>query len=139
MESLTLQDAKAIAEAASKKAEELKQSLSISIVDAAGRLLLSYRGDGTGFLTTDTSRAKAVAAAAFKADTRTLTEYAQSNPQFWNALPAFLSEEVLPTTGAVPIMVDGRLLGAIGCGGGTPEEDHFCAEAGAAVLQSSCR
>ena len=41
--------------------------------------------------------------------------------------------ETLPTGGAVPVFLDGRVVGGIGCGGGAPEEDHACASAGAAA------
>jgi uncharacterized protein GlcG (DUF336 family) len=37
-------------------------------------------------------------------------------------------------TVCVPIIVNGRVIGAIGCGGGSPDEDHECASAGAAAL-----
>lgn len=134
METLTLELAKKVAEAAQEKAKQLNISLSVSIVDASGRLVLAHRGDGTGFLTTDTSRAKAVAAAAFKTETRKLTALAKDSPQFWQALPAVLQEQVLPTTGAVPFILNGEVIGAIGCGGGTPEQDHECALEGAKTI-----
>jgi uncharacterized protein GlcG (DUF336 family) len=43
--------------------------------------------------------------------------------------------ELLPTIGGVPIMRGGRAVGAIGCGGGTGEQDHECAEAGANAVK----
>jgi uncharacterized protein GlcG (DUF336 family) len=90
------------------------------------------KGDRTGFLTTETSRAKAVAAAAFRRSTRELAEMQKSHPVFWGAVPAISRGEALPSTGAVPIVVNGRVIGAIGCGGGSADEDHACASAGAA-------
>jgi len=42
--------------------------------------------------------------------------------------------KVLPSTGGVPIFVQGRLIGAIGCGGGIGEQDHQCAMAGAQTI-----
>jgi uncharacterized protein GlcG (DUF336 family) len=48
-------------------------------------------------------------------------------------VPAALAGEILPSIGAVPIIKAGRVIGAIGCGGGTGEQDHECAEAGAAA------
>jgi uncharacterized protein GlcG (DUF336 family) len=44
-----------------------------------------------------------------------------------------LGSELLPSTGAVPIILSGRVIGAIGIGGGTPEQDHDCATVGAAA------
>jgi uncharacterized protein GlcG (DUF336 family) len=55
----------------------------------------------------------------------------KSHPVFWGAVPAISRGEALPSTGAVPIVVGGRVIGAIGCGGGSADEDHECASAGA--------
>ena len=51
----------------------------------------------------------------------------------WAAVPAALAGEILPRIGAVPIVKDGRVGGAIRCGDGTGQQDHECAEAGAAA------
>jgi len=130
---MSLEIAERTARAALAKAAALGISMTVSVVDEAGRLVLTLRGDRTGFLSTDTSRAKAVAAAAFKRSTRELVELQKNNPVFWAALPAVARGEALPSTGAVPIVLDSRVIGAIGCGGGTPEQDHECASAGAAA------
>ena len=130
---MSLEIAERTARAALAKAAALGISMTVSVVDEAGRLVLTLRGDRTGFLSTDTSRAKAVAAAAFKRSTRELVELQKNNPVFWAALPAVARGEALPSTGAAPIVLDGRVIGAIGCGGGTPEQDHECASAGAAA------
>ena len=63
---MTLTLALQAAEATRLKAAALGLAMTVSVVDEAGRLVLTLRGDGTGFLTTDTSRAKAVAALTFK-------------------------------------------------------------------------
>ena len=74
-----------------------------------------------------------MAAAAFRRSTKELVELAKEHPAFWNAVPGLVPGQILPSTGAVPIKKDGRVIGAIGCGGGTGEQDHQCALAGAAV------
>jgi glc operon protein GlcG len=136
---MTLELAERVAEAARAKAMELGISMTVSVVDESGRLVLCKRGDGTGFFTTDTSRAKAVAAVAFRRTTKELAELQRSSPEFWRALPGLLPGEVLPTTGAVPIIIDGRVVGAVGCGGGTAEEDHECALAGVEGMKEGPR
>ncbi|MGH7357765.1 MAG: heme-binding protein, partial [Candidatus Rokuibacteriota bacterium] len=85
-------------------------------------------------LTTETSRGKAVAAANFRRPTKEMVELAREHPAFWNALPGVVHGEVLASTGGVPIAAGGRVIGAIGCGGGTGEQDHQCALAGAAAV-----
>ena len=109
---LTLQIAEAAVKAAQGKAKALGSPMTVTVVDEAGRLVLSARGDGTGFLTPETSRAKATAAAAFRRSTAELT-----------------------TLGGAPIVVGGRVIGGIGCGGGTGEQDQECADAGAAAVK----
>ena len=84
---MTLQIAERAARAAIAKAQALGKSMTVSVVDEAGRLVLCMKGDGTGFLTTETSRAKAVAAAAFRGATMDFVAMAKTNP-FWSALPA---------------------------------------------------
>jgi uncharacterized protein GlcG (DUF336 family) len=132
---MTLEIAQRAALAALAKAGEIKKPMSVTVVDEGGRLVVALRGDGTGFLTTETSRAKAVAAASFKRATLEMVELQKTNP-FWSAVPAVTRGEALPTGGAVPILLNGRVIGGIGCGGGTPEEDHVCAMAGAAIAQA---
>lgn len=131
---MTLEIAERAARGALAQAAAMNIGMTASVVDEAGRLVVTLRGDRTGFLSTDTSRAKAVAAAAFKRSTRELVQLQKTNPAFWAALPAISRGDALPSTGAVPIALSGRVIGAIGCGGGTPDQDHECAAAGAAAV-----
>ena len=89
---------------------------------------------GAGFFSPQTSHAKAVAAANFRRSTKELGEMALKGSAFWAAVPAVLRGEILPSIGGVPITKGGKVIGAIGCGGGTGEQDHECAEAGAAAV-----
>jgi uncharacterized protein GlcG (DUF336 family) len=134
MSGMTLETAERAARAALARAAAMGVAMTVSVVDEAGRLVLVMKGDRTGFLTTETSRAKAVAAAAFRRSTRDMVEMQKSNPVFWSAVPAVSKGEALPSTGAVPVVQDGNVIGAIGCGGGAPDEDHECAAAGAAAV-----
>lgn len=133
MSDMSLKTAQRIAAAARVKAQELGTPITVSVVDDDGRLILCERGDGTGFLTPETSRGKAVAAAAFRRATKELVDLAREHPAFWNAIPGLVPGQLLASTGAVPITKDGRVIGAVGCGGGTGEQDHQCALAGAAT------
>jgi uncharacterized protein GlcG (DUF336 family) len=128
---LTLEMAERAVKAAQAKAKALGTPMTVTVVDEAGRLVLSARGDGTGFFTPETSRAKAVAAAAFRRSTDEMVKLALQHPAFWGNLTAVVPGQILPSTGAVPIKAGGRVIGAIGCGGGTGEQDHECAVAGA--------
>ena len=137
MAELKLEMAEKAVKAAQAKARELGTPMTVSVVDDAGRLVLCARGDGTGFFTPETSRAKAVAAAAFRRPTKDMANLRESAPAFWGNIAAVLGGQALPSIGAVPVTAGGKLIGAVGCGGGTGEQDHLCAEAGAVSITSS--
>jgi uncharacterized protein GlcG (DUF336 family) len=135
MTELTLQMAEQAVRAAQARARELGAPMTVSVVDEGGRLVLCARADGTGFFTPETSRAKAVAAAAFRRSTTELAELAAKGSAFWKTVPVVLEGQALPTPGATPIVRGGRIIGAIGCGGGTGEQDQQCADAGASAVK----
>jgi uncharacterized protein GlcG (DUF336 family) len=130
---MTLEMAETALRAAQAKARTLRAPMTVTVVDEAGRLVLSARGDGTGFFSTETSRAKAMAAASFRKRTAELADLVAKGG-FWSIAPTVLQGQILPTLGGAPIAKGGRLIGAIGCGGGTGEQDQECADAGAAAL-----
>lgn len=130
---MTLEMAETAVKAAQAKARALRAPMTVTVVDEAGRLVLSARGDGTGFFSTETSRAKAMAAASFKKRTAELADMVAKGG-FWSIAPTVLQGQILPTLGGSPIMRGGRLVGAIGCGGGTGEQDQECSDAGAGAV-----
>ena len=132
---MTLELAEKIAKAAHAKSREFNRPMSVAIVDESGRLVYYSRADGAGFFTFDTSRAKAMASASFKRSTMDITEHKDQNPLLWYSLPSVVPAQALPSPGGLPLKRDGRIIGAIGIGGGSPEEDHECALAGAAILE----
>ena len=134
MAELTLEMAEKALKAVQAKAKELATPMTVTVVDAAGRLVLCARGDGAGFFTPETSRAKAVAAAAFRRPTKDMAKLRESSPAFWGNVAAVLGGQALPSIGAVPVIFGGQVIGAVGCGGGTGDQDHLCAEAGAAAI-----
>lgn len=120
--------------AAQAKARELNANMTISVVDESGRLVMKVRGNGCGYFTTDTSRGKATLSAALRRSTKAMIERGPS--AFIQSLPGLLPGQVLPSGGAVLIFKDGRCIGAIGCGGGTSDQDDECATAGAQAIGS---
>ena len=131
---MTLQLAETTVRAAQQKAKALGTAMTVTVVDEAGRLVLCARGDGTGFFTPETSKAKAMAAAAFKRSNAELSEMAAKGG-FWAVVPVVLQGQILPTLGATPITLGGQVIGAIGCGGGTGQQDQECSDAGAGAVK----
>lgn len=135
MVELTLEMAEQALRAAQARARELGTPMTVTVVDEGGRLVLCARADATGFFTPETSRAKAVAAAAFRRSTTELAELAAKGSAFWKTVPVILEGQALPTPGGTPLVRGGRVVGGIGCGGGTGEQDQQCADAGAVAVK----
>lgn len=133
---LTLELAQSAAHAALAKARSLGKPFSVSVVDEAGRLMYFLRDTGAGFLTFDTSRAKATAAASFRRATSDIAAGRDANPLLWYSLPAVSGGQALPSPGGMPLLREGRVIGAIGVGGGLPDEDDQVATAGAEAIRS---
>lgn len=128
MQNISLETAQHIANNALKAARVQELRVSVSIVDTSGRLVVTMRDTGAGFFTADTSKAKAVASAAFGKPTSELVALRGDNP-FWSEVSSVLKGEALATTGGMPILDNsGHLTGAIGIGGGSPEQDESIAK-----------
>lgn len=134
MSDMTLSLAQRGLEAALAKAKALGTAMTVSVVDDAGRVVLIARGDGTGFFTPNTSLGKAVAAAAFRRPTKEMGEMMAQGSAFWESVTSVVPGQLLPSIGGVPVAVGGRVIGAVGCGGGTGEQDHECAVAAAEAM-----
>jgi uncharacterized protein GlcG (DUF336 family) len=133
---LTLELADTVARAALAKARELGVAITVSVVDESGRLVLCMRGNGLSFLTPEFARGKAVAAIAFRKSTEELAISREKFPAFWDTVPSISSEPLLPAKGGVPLILNGNIIGAVGCSGASSDEDRDCAIAGASQLSS---
>lgn len=136
---MTLELARKAADAAHETSKQFEKPMSVAVVDEAGRLVFYSRADGAGFFTFDTSRAKAMAAASFRRSTMDITANKDQNPLLWYSLPSVMPAQALPSPGGVPIWKNDRVIGAIGIGGGQPDEDDVCATAGANAIGSATK
>lgn len=130
---LRLEDARKIIVAAEKKATELEQPMNIAIADAGGNLVAHVRMDEAWIGSIDISIKKAFTARAFDVATRDLAKFSQSGGQFFG-IHASNEGRVMIFAGGVPLRRAGKVVGAIGVSGGSGEQDHAVAEAGAAVF-----
>ena len=128
-----LEDARRIIAAAEKKAEAIGQPMNIAIVDAGGNLVSHVRMDGAWIGSIDISINKAFTARAFDIATKDLAEHSQSGGQFFG-IHASNHGRVMIFAGGIPLERDGQVVGAIGVSGGSGEQDHAVAEAGAAAF-----
>ena len=121
---LTYAGAAVAIEAAVAKSRELKAPECIAVVDAATNLLAYARVEGAAVLAKDPSIAKAATAAALAMATGPIPF------EFGVNLAEASHGSIVNLGGGLPIIVDGRVLGAIGVGSGTTEQDVAVAEAG---------
>ncbi|MGA6157492.1 GlcG/HbpS family heme-binding protein [Stenotrophomonas sp. NPDC087984] len=130
---LTTQDAEALLEAARAAAEAAGVTVAISVLDAGGHLLAFRRDDRAVLIAGETSTRKAFTALQLNAPTADLVDAVQPGGAF-HTLPTALDRPLLFLAGGVPVHRDGRLIGAIGVGGGAPEQDHGIATTAFATL-----
>jgi glc operon protein GlcG len=131
---LTEELARKVGDAAQAKAASLGLTMSVAVVDESGNLVYFVRGDTCSFITFETARGKAVAAAGFRRPTEAYDEHFKANPAFWASIAANL--KLVPGPGGYPLTRDGVMIGGVGCGGGLGGEDELCAEAGAHAIGS---
>ncbi|MFE0374047.1 heme-binding protein [Streptomyces inhibens] len=125
---LTTRDADSLIEAAARAAEGLGVRGSVTVLDAGGHLLGFRRDDAAVLISGETSTRKAYTALQLDAPTADLVDLVRPDGLF-HSLPTALDRPLLFIAGGVPLHRDGRLIGAIGFGGGAPEQDHRIATA----------
>ncbi|MET7521388.1 heme-binding protein [Streptomyces sp. NPDC005248] len=130
---LTIQDAEALVATARTAAEAAGVAAAVSVLDAGGHLLAFRRDDRAVLIAGETSTRKAFTALQLGAPTADLVDAVQPGGLF-HTLPTALDRPLLFIAGGVPVFRDGRLIGAVGVGGGAPEQDHGFATAAVEAL-----
>lgn len=130
-EPVTLAVARRIAEAAEADARERGFLLAFAIVDPAGGLVLFHKMDGTQNGSIEVAIAKARTSALFRRPSRAFSDAVAAGRTAVLSLPGVVAIE-----GGVPIVIDGRIAGAIGVSGASSEQDG---EIAAAALAAALR
>lgn len=127
---VTLADARRIIAAAEKKAAQIGQPMNIAVADAGGNLVSHVRMDGAWLGSVDISIKKAYTSRAFDIATKDLAKHSQSGKQFFG-IHASNDGRIMIFAGGIPLKKNGQVVGAVGVSGGSGEQDHAVAEAGA--------
>lgn len=133
---LNLAGAEKIVAAARQKAAAAGFKMNIAVVDDGGHLLAFARMDGARPASGYTALTKAVTAATFRQETGPVPPAAPDvllSLSLQNAAQAS-GGKVTTLKGGVPVVVDGQIIGAVGVGGGTGEQDAEIAKAGIQAL-----
>jgi uncharacterized protein GlcG (DUF336 family) len=135
---LTLQGARLIMAAAARRAKSIRVPMDIAVVDDAGHLLVFNRMDGAKLSSIDIAISKAWTAACTRRPTHEYAEIAgPGKPAF--GIHVSNHGRFMIVGGGLPIFVDGRIVGGIGCSSGTTQQDRQVAAAGIGALSARTR
>ncbi len=130
---VSLEDARRVIAAAEKKAEEIGQPMNIAVADEGANLVAFIRMENAWLGSIDIAQKKAFTSRAFDIATKDLAQHSQSGNQFFG-IHASNNGKVMIFAGGIPLKSGDKVMGAIGVSGGSGDQDHAVAEAGAAAF-----
>ena len=129
---ISTENAKKAAAAALAEARKNDWTMAVAITDTAGFLVYFEKIDGTQTASSVVAVDKARSAALFKRPTKALQEMLVAGG---DGMRVLAMTGAIPIEGGLPIIMDGKVVGAIGVSGGTSAQDNQCATPGAAALK----
>lgn len=129
---ITLENAKKAAGPALAEARKNNWSMAVAIVDTSGTLVYYEKMDDTQIGSAEVAIDKARSAALFKRPTKAFQDALAAGGE---GLRVLKLQGAIPVEGGLPLVVDGKIVGAIGMSGGTSAQDGQCAKAGADALK----
>jgi uncharacterized protein GlcG (DUF336 family) len=130
--SVTSDQAKSAAAAAIAEARKNQWTMAVAIVDPAGDLVYFEKMDNTQVGSVDVAQAKARASARFKRPTKAFQDALAAGGEGWRILSL---EGAVAVEGGLPLIIGGKIVGAIGASGGSSQQDGVVAAAGAGALK----
>lgn len=128
---IKLEAARKVIAAAEAKAKKEGWSVVIAVVDTGGHIVQLTRLDDTQFGSVEVARQKAYSAAAFRRSTKVFQDLVAAGGE---GLRILKLEGAVPLEGGLPIVVDGKIVGASGVSGVTAQQDGQIAQAGIDAL-----
>jgi glc operon protein GlcG len=129
---VSLENAKKVAAPALAEAEKNHWNMAVSIVDTAGNLVYYEKMDNTQIGSANLAIEKARTAVMFKRPTKAFQDTLAGGG---DGLRVLSLKGVTAVEGGIPLVMDGKIVGAIGVSGATSAQDGQCAKAGADVLK----
>lgn len=129
---ITLEQAKKVIAGAEAESKKNNWSMVITVLDSGGNAVLMERMDGAQLGSIEVARDKAWSAVAFRRPTKVFEDLVgQGGPN----LRLLKLNGASPIEGGIPIVVDGKIVGAVGVSGGTAPQDGQVAKAGIEALK----
>lgn len=129
---ISLESAKKAAAAAVAEARKNNWNMAVAIVDGGGDLVYFEKMDATQTGSVNVAQGKARSAAMFKRPTKVFQDAVAGGGAGLRILGL---EGAVPVDGGLPIIIDGKLVGAIGLSGAAGDQDAQCAKAGVDALK----
>jgi len=130
-EPISLDRAQSAIAAAVAEAKKHHWKLNIAVVDSGANLVAFQRMDGAQLASIAVSEHKARAAASFRRETKAFEDAIQLKQNYYT----LTLDGVIASRGGIPLLEGGKLIGAIGCSGGTGSQDEVVCKAGAATIK----
>jgi glc operon protein GlcG len=129
---VTLEQAKKAIEAAEAEAKKNGWMFAIAVVNNGGHLVAFSKMDQTQYASIKIAQHKARTAATFRRPTKVFQDGLAANPANVYLLTL---DDVIASEGGIPLMQNGKIIGAIGCSGGTGAQDGQACKAGADTIK----
>ena len=129
---ISLENARKAAAPALAEATKNNWNVAVAIVDPAGNLVYYEKMDNTQLGSANVAIDKARSAALFKRPTKAFQDALAAGG---DAVRILRLQGVVPVEGGIPLVMDGKIVGAIGVSGATSAQDAQCAKAGADTLK----
>jgi glc operon protein GlcG len=123
---VSLAHAQAAINAAIAESTKRGWKLNVAVVDSGANLVAFARMDGAQIGSIQISEHKARAAAKYRRETKAFEAGVQAGNHYLLTL-----DDVIASRGGIPLMDGGKMVGAIGCSGGTGSQDEVVCKAGA--------
>ena len=127
---ISLERAEAAIAAATAETKKRDWKLSVAVVDSGGNLVAFQRMDGAPISSVQISEHKARASAMFRRETKVFENAIQSGLNYLLTL-----DNIIASRGGIPLIEGGKIIGAIGCSGGTGSQDEVACKLGAATVK----
>lgn len=127
---VSLERADAVLAAAVAESKSRGWKLVCAVVDSGASLVSFKRMDGAQLASVDIAVHKARASAKYRRETKAFEGGVQNGLNYLLSL-----DDIIASRGGIPLLADGKLIGAIGCSGGTGSQDEVVAKAGVAALK----
>lgn len=129
-EPISAAKARSVIDAAAAESKKRGWKMNIAVVDWGGNLVSFERMDGAQIASVTIAQHKARTAAGFRRETKVFEAGVQGGNTYQLTL-----DDIIASRGGIPLIEGGKIIGAVGCSGGTGSQDEVACKAGAALIK----